>query len=46
MDIIFSSLPDGLILLDGSLGQELINRKACLAVMVNRGFGCCEPAKW
>jgi S-methylmethionine-dependent homocysteine/selenocysteine methylase len=28
MDIIFSSLPDGLILLDGSLGQELINRKA------------------
>ena len=28
MDTIFSHLPDGLILLDGSLGQELINRKA------------------
>ncbi len=28
MDTIFSSLPDGLILLDGSMGQELINRKA------------------
>ncbi len=28
MNTIFSALPDGLILLDGSLGQELINRKA------------------
>ena len=28
MDKIFSSLPDGLILLDGSMGQELINRNA------------------
>jgi len=28
MDTIFSSLPDGLILLDGSMGQELINRNA------------------
>ena len=28
MNNIFSSLPDGLILLDGSMGQELINRKA------------------
>ncbi len=28
MDKVFSHLPDGLILLDGSLGQELINRKA------------------
>lgn len=28
MDKVFSSLPDGLILLDGGMGQELINRKA------------------
>ena len=28
MDTIFTSLPDGLILLDGGMGQELINRKA------------------
>lgn len=28
MDKIFSNLPDGLILLDGSMGQELINRNA------------------
>ena len=28
MDKIFSKLPDGLILLDGGMGQELINRKA------------------
>jgi len=28
MDTIFSRLPDGLILLDGGMGQELINRKA------------------
>ncbi len=28
MNKIFSSLPDGLILLDGGMGQELINRKA------------------
>jgi len=28
VNTIFSALPDGLILLDGSLGQELINRKA------------------
>ena len=28
MDNIFSSLPDGLILLDGGMGQELINRGA------------------
>jgi len=28
MDTIFEKLPDGLILLDGSMGQELINRKA------------------
>ena len=28
MNTIFSVLPDGLILLDGSMGQELINRKA------------------
>lgn len=28
MDNIFSRLPDGLILLDGGMGQELINRKA------------------
>jgi len=28
VDTIFSALPDGLILLDGSMGQELINRNA------------------
>ena len=28
MNKVFSSLPDGLILLDGGMGQELINRKA------------------
>jgi len=28
MDKVFSRLPDGLILLDGGMGQELINRKA------------------
>ena len=28
MDTTFSRLPDGLILLDGGMGQELINRKA------------------
>ena len=28
MDAIFDGLPDGLILLDGGMGQELINRKA------------------
>ena len=28
MDTIFDGLPDGLILLDGGMGQELINRKA------------------
>lgn len=28
MDTVFDSLPDGLILLDGGMGQELINRKA------------------
>lgn len=28
MNSIFDSLPDGLILLDGGMGQELINRKA------------------
>lgn len=28
MDTIFNRLPDGLILLDGGMGQELINRKA------------------
>ena len=28
MDTVFSNLPDGLILLDGSMGQELINRNA------------------
>jgi len=28
VNTIFSVLPDGLILLDGSMGQELINRKA------------------
>jgi len=28
VDTIFSNLPDGLILLDGGMGQELINRKA------------------
>lgn len=28
MDTIFGRLPDGLILLDGGMGQELINRKA------------------
>jgi S-methylmethionine-dependent homocysteine/selenocysteine methylase len=28
MDTVFSSLPEGLILLDGSMGQELINRNA------------------
>ena len=28
MDEIFNSLPDGLILLDGGMGQELINRQA------------------
>jgi S-methylmethionine-dependent homocysteine/selenocysteine methylase len=28
VDTIFASLPDGLILLDGGMGQELINRKA------------------
>ena len=28
MDAVFDALPDGLILLDGSMGQELINRNA------------------
>ena len=28
MDSVFDKLPDGLILLDGGMGQELINRKA------------------